>query len=165
MCFHGTSSLWLPLGIYLRHYNYSVPLEVMDLAFPDAVAPSVTGVSAVMWRITGQPWYTRGTHSPGVQPPHSNVSYGAKVSGVWTRALGRRKRSLRLLFMFRLLPNFFYFLNFFFFFLRLFLRQRETEHERGRVRERETQNLKEAPGSELSAQSPMPGSDSRTPRS
>ena len=32
----------------------------------------------------------------------------------------------------------------------LFLRQRETEHEPGRVRERETQNLKQAPGSELS---------------
>ena len=40
-----------------------------------------------------------------------------------------------------------------FFNVYLFLRQRETEHERGRVRERETQNLKQAPGSELSAQS------------
>ena len=35
------------------------------------------------------------------------------------------------------------------------MRQRETEHERRRVRERETQNLKQAPGSELSAQSPL----------
>ena len=36
----------------------------------------------------------------------------------------------------------------------LFLRQRETEHEqgRGREREREIQNLKQAPGSELSVQ-------------
>uniref|UniRef100_A0ABI7X9C8 NADH dehydrogenase [ubiquinone] 1 beta subcomplex subunit 6 n=1 Tax=Felis catus TaxID=9685 RepID=A0ABI7X9C8_FELCA len=42
---------------------------------------------------------------------------------------------------------------------------RETEHERGRVRERETQNLKQAPGSELSAQSPTWGSNSRTARS
>ena len=32
------------------------------------------------------------------------------------------------------------------------MRQGETKHERGRVRERETQNLKQAPGSELSAQ-------------
>ena len=32
------------------------------------------------------------------------------------------------------------------------MRQRETEHEWGRVRERETQNLKQAPGSELSAE-------------
>ena len=31
------------------------------------------------------------------------------------------------------------------------MRQRKTEHERGRVRERETQNLKQAPGSELLA--------------
>ena len=47
----------------------------------------------------------------------------------------------------------------------LFLRQGETEHEQGRVRERETQNLKQAPGSELSAQSPTQGSNSRTARS
>ena len=47
----------------------------------------------------------------------------------------------------------------------LFLRQGETEHELGRVRERETQNLKQAPGSELSAQSRTQGSNSRTERS
>ena len=47
----------------------------------------------------------------------------------------------------------------------LFLRQRETENEQGRVRERETQNLKQAPGSELSAQSLTWGSNSRTARS
>ena len=37
----------------------------------------------------------------------------------------------------------------------IFERDRETEHEweKGRERERETQNLKRAPGSELSAQS------------
>uniref|UniRef100_A0A8C8W9N2 Zinc finger CCCH-type containing 6 n=1 Tax=Panthera leo TaxID=9689 RepID=A0A8C8W9N2_PANLE len=46
------------------------------------------------------------------------------------------------------------FFIFLFFNVYLFLRQRETEHERGRVRERETQNPKQAPGSELSAQSP-----------
>ena len=44
-----------------------------------------------------------------------------------------------------------------FFNVYLFLRQRETEHERGRVRERETLNLKQAPGSELSTQSPKRG--------
>uniref|UniRef100_A0ABI7X7S5 Conserved oligomeric Golgi complex subunit 5 N-terminal domain-containing protein n=1 Tax=Felis catus TaxID=9685 RepID=A0ABI7X7S5_FELCA len=43
--------------------------------------------------------------------------------------------------------------------------QGETEHEQGRVRERETQNLKQAPGSELSAQSLTRGSNSRTTRS
>ena len=37
------------------------------------------------------------------------------------------------------------------------MRQRETEHEQGRVSERETQNLKQVPGSELSAQSPTAG--------
>ena len=37
------------------------------------------------------------------------------------------------------------------------MRQRETEHERGRVRERETQNLKQASGSALSAQGPDAG--------
>ena len=47
----------------------------------------------------------------------------------------------------------------------LFLRQGETEHEQGRVRERETQNPKQAPGSELSAQSPTQGSNSQTARS
>ena len=47
----------------------------------------------------------------------------------------------------------------------LFLGQRETEHERGRVRERETQNVKQAPGSELSAQSPTRGLNSWTARS
>ena len=52
-----------------------------------------------------------------------------------------------------------------FFNVYLFLRQRETEHEQGRVRERETQNLKQAPGSELSAQSPTRGLNSRTARS
>ena len=57
------------------------------------------------------------------------------------------------------------FKNFLFFNVYLFLRQTETEHERGRVRERETQNLKQAPGSELSAQSLMRGLNSRTERS
>uniref|UniRef100_A0ABI8A7X3 Uncharacterized protein n=1 Tax=Felis catus TaxID=9685 RepID=A0ABI8A7X3_FELCA len=38
----------------------------------------------------------------------------------------------------------------------------EREHERGRLRERETQNLKQAPGSELSAQSLTRGSNSGT---
>ena len=47
-----------------------------------------------------------------------------------------------------------------FFKVYLLLRQRETEHERGRVRERETYNLKQAPGSELSAQSPTRGLNS-----
>ena len=42
-----------------------------------------------------------------------------------------------------------------FFNVYLFLKQRETEHEGGRVRERETQKLKQAPGSELSAQGPV----------
>ena len=37
------------------------------------------------------------------------------------------------------------------------MRQRETEHEWGRVRERETQNLKQVPGFELSAQGPDAG--------
>ena len=49
----------------------------------------------------------------------------------------------------------------------LFIFEIETEHEqgRGRERERETQNPKQAPGSELSAQSPMRGSNSGTLRS
>ena len=46
-----------------------------------------------------------------------------------------------------------------------FIFETEREHERGRVRERETQNLKQASGSELSAQSPMRGSNSWTARS
>ena len=48
----------------------------------------------------------------------------------------------------------------FFFNVYLFLRQRETEHERGRGRERETQNRKQVPGSEPSAQSLMRGLNS-----
>ena len=44
-------------------------------------------------------------------------------------------------------------------------RERESEHEQGRGRERETQNPKQAPGSELSAQSPTRGLNPRTVRS
>ena len=45
-------------------------------------------------------------------------------------------------------------------------RQRNTECEQGRgQREGETQNPKQAPGSELSAQSPTWGSNSQTARS
>ena len=66
-----------------------------------------------------------------------------------------------------------FFLNNFLMFLCIFerKRQRERERERNRVcvgeeeRERETQNLKKTPGSELSAQSQMPGSNSGTVRS
>ena len=47
----------------------------------------------------------------------------------------------------------------------LFLRQGETEQEEGSVRERETQNPKQAPGSELSAQSLTRGLNSQTSRS
>ena len=48
----------------------------------------------------------------------------------------------------------------------LFLKDRERQHElgRGREREKETQNPKQAPGSELSAQSPTWGSNSQTER-
>ena len=46
----------------------------------------------------------------------------------------------------------------------IFERERETKHEWGE-RERETQNPKQSPGSELSAQSPMQGSNSQTVRS
>ena len=56
-------------------------------------------------------------------------------------------------------------LTFFFNNVYLFLRQRETGHEWGRGREREVQNPKQAPGSELSAQSPTRGSNPRTVRS
>ena len=46
------------------------------------------------------------------------------------------------------------------------MRERETEREQGGAeRERETQNPKQAPGSELSAQSAMWGSNSQTTRS
>ena len=51
-----------------------------------------------------------------------------------------------------------------FFSVYLFLRERDTEREQGRSRERQTQNLKQAPGSELSAQSRMRGSNSQTAR-
>ena len=49
----------------------------------------------------------------------------------------------------------------------IFESEGETEREqgRGRERERESQNPKQAPGSELSAQSPTQGSNSRTTRS
>ena len=50
-----------------------------------------------------------------------------------------------------------------FFFFNLFLRERE-QVGKGQ-RERETQNLKQVLGSELSAQSPMHGSNSQTVRS
>ena len=55
----------------------------------------------------------------------------------------------------------------------MFILERETETERqrqsvsgaGAERERKTQNLKQAPGSELSAQSPTWGLNSQTGRS
>ena len=56
-----------------------------------------------------------------------------------------------------------------FFFEYLFLRERDRQTDRVRAREgqrkRETQNPKQAPGSELSAQSPTRGSNPRTMRS
>ena len=60
-------------------------------------------------------------------------------------------------------PDFFFF-NFIYF----LERERETERQsmsREGQREEETQNLKQAPGSELSAQSPMWGSNPRATRS
>ena len=56
----------------------------------------------------------------------------------------------------------------FFFNVYFWQRERERERERawaGRGRERGRQNLKQARGSELSAQSPMPGLNSQTARS
>ena len=47
----------------------------------------------------------------------------------------------------------------------MFIFETEREKEWGRGRERETQNLKQAPGSELSAQSPTWGSKPRSMRS
>ena len=57
-------------------------------------------------------------------------------------------------------------ISFFFFNVYLFLRETEREREGrregGAERERETQNLKQAPGSELSAESLMRGLNPRT---
>ena len=48
----------------------------------------------------------------------------------------------------------------------MFIFETERDHEWGRGKERgETQNLKQAPGSELSAQSPMWGLNPQTVRS
>ena len=57
-------------------------------------------------------------------------------------------------------------LSFFFIFFNVysFLRQRQSMSGGGVERQRETQNPKEPPGSELSAQSPMQGSNSQTLR-
>ena len=52
-----------------------------------------------------------------------------------------------------------------FFKVHLFLREIRKKQEMDRERGRETQNLKQAPGSELLAQSPMQGSNSQTVRS
>ena len=56
-----------------------------------------------------------------------------------------------------------------FIFCNVYLFERERERDRVRMgegqRERETQNPKQAPGSELSAQSPTWGSDPQTARS
>ena len=52
-----------------------------------------------------------------------------------------------------------------FFNVYLFLRERESESEQGRGKERGRQNPKQAPGSELSAQSPTWGSNSQAVRS
>ena len=54
-----------------------------------------------------------------------------------------------------------------FFYCLLFLRERERDREQAvkGQREKETQNLKQAPGSELSGQSPTWGPNSQTARS
>ena len=69
----------------------------------------------------------------------------------------------------KILDNLFssFYFGFFIFFkhLFLFLRKRDTEHKWGRARDRETQNLKQAPASDLSAQSLRWSSDSWTARS
>ena len=52
----------------------------------------------------------------------------------------------------------------FFFNVYLLLRQRQSMNRGVSERERETQNLKQAPGSELGAQSPTRGSNSRAVR-
>ena len=59
------------------------------------------------------------------------------------------------------------FFSFFFLMFYLFLRKRETQSmsEGEGQRERETQNPKQVPGSELSAQSPKGGSNPQTTRS
>lgn len=61
-------------------------------------------------------------------------------------------------------PTFFFFLTFFFLMF-IYFWDRETELAWGRGRERETQNPKQAPGSELSAQSPTLGLNTGTVRS
>ena len=60
-----------------------------------------------------------------------------------------------------------YIIYFYLIFLKfIFERETETEHEWGWwQRERQTQNLKQDPGSELSAQNPMWGSNSQNARS
>ena len=54
------------------------------------------------------------------------------------------------------------FFVFVFYTLFIFEREREREHVGDGQRERETQNPKQAPGSELSAQSPVRGSNPQT---
>ena len=82
-----------------------------------------------------------------------------KIRTIWSCQLVQKKRLTKLSIL-----SFFFF-NFFFN-VYLFLGQRETEHERGAgQRERETQNRKQAPGSEPSAQNLTRGSNSQTARS
>ena len=57
------------------------------------------------------------------------------------------------------------FFNVYLSFLRERERERETMSKQGRERERKTQNLKQAPGSDLSVQSLMWGLNSQTMRS
>ena len=100
------------------------------------------------------------------------------LSAPWTchsarKQVARRypRKALESLFLKEHFSFFFNFVNVY-----LFLRERERERERGRDREtecelgkrqrkRETQNLKQAPGPELSAQSPTWGSNPQTVRS
>ena len=55
--------------------------------------------------------------------------------------------------------------QFIFFNVYLFLKERETAQEGEGQRQRETQNLKQDPGSKLSAQSPTGDSNSQTAKS
>ena len=103
-----------------------------------------------LWAVSTEP-------DAGLKPTDCEIMTWAEVGRLtdWATQAALWYEVLRILLFLKILLTFIHFW--------------ETERDRVQAgegqRERETQNLKEAPGSELSAQSPTRGSNSRTARS
>ena len=158
---HSLCTRWAPVMCHAC-VNAGVWVEkATALPWPRAYGPLRTSQDPELRGLGGGSEAGGGGGRPGlwiprvVAAPQGQCVIPPGGCGTWGRGFSLLCSLLVCLFIFL----FIYFFN-------LFLGQRETEHERGEgQRERETQNRKQAPGSEPSAQSLTRGSNSRTARS